>query len=825
MEEEIRRRKDHAVLIHPRTKGDPGKVKYDRSLESVNIRSDELSAFAVRRGNGNPVFSLFSVCDLPEGLSDVEPGLTSCSLSDGPHDVTLHVSGNVRTAVRDGAFTVQSVKKTKKIPDRITPAYDRAFFALSVINAFIVTSAANAKSVRLILSYENGEETASCGGNLDYALLSGTVSLLLSRAAPLINLAFERGSVCRDELAALKFPYGTVRDGQKDLMIETMRVIRTGKKLLACAPTGIGKTVSVLYPALKSIGAGLSDKIFYLTSKGTTGKAASDLITLISNKAPHLRCVTLESKERLCPERGVSDGCFYCPLNADLPSGDAFLPVEYRLASATGEILSRSESIGRSALLETAEKYRVCPHELSLKVSEYCDVIICDYNYVFDGEVKLRRYFGEKGNPASEKYVFLVDEAHNLPARIRDTYSSVLRPVDFEEIFDLIKSGAIEDPAIEDALGELFAAFAEVLESCADSSSIRETANGEALTGYSSLSETPRGLYSSLVKIKKAFFPFTRKECEHRDAFRRAYKTVSKFIFCTDSANEKFRFLAERENEDLSCSVLCLDPSDVISSALKPAHAVVMFSATLSPKEYFTEVTGFRDEEYLELDSPFDPSNLSVMICDSVSTRLTDRKKTAPDVAELIAAAFSGLAGKYLVYFPSFDYMNVVLNEFLKIAPKVPVVVQKTEMTGAERSKFISLFSSDKYSELIGFSVLGGMFSEGIDLTGDSLIGVIVVGAGLTGISSSLNMISGYYDEKYEKGYEFSYLYPAVNRLQQAVGRVIRSEYDRGIALLIDSRLGDPSVARLFPTYWHPIKLVSDPDSLIRCIKDFTDNK
>ena len=796
-------------------------MKYDRSNGRVHIRADELSEYAVKRGGGNSVFSLFSVCDAPEGLSDVAQELSFFDHSDGENDVTLRVSGNVRYSDGGDYLTVLSSKKVRKIPERVNPAYDRAFFALSAVNAFIVCSAAGRDSVRLILSYEKNGETAFCSGILDRGMLSGTVGSLISRASPLIALARERGTVCRDELAALKFPYGAVREGQRELMIETMRVIRTGDKLLACAPTGIGKTVSVLYPALKSAGAGLSDKIFYLTSKGMTGKAASDLLSLISKDAPHLRSITLEAKERLCPDRGVSDGCFDCPLNADLPSGDAFLPVEYRLAAATGEVCSRGTAPGRAVILEAAEKYRVCPHELSLKVSEFCDVIICDYNYVFDGEVKLRRYFGEKGNRDSEKFVFLVDEAHNLPVRIRDTYSAALKPVDFEEIFDLIKSGAVEDGAVEDALGGLFSAFAEVLDGCADSSSLRETPNGEVLSGYSSLPETPSDLYSALVKVKKAFLPFVRKESEHRDAFRRALRTVSKFIFCSDAADGKFRFLAEREDSDLTCSVLCLDPSTVIASALGSARASVLFSATLSPKEYFTEVAGFRDEEYLELDSPFDPGNLSVMICDSVSTRLSDRKKTASDVAELIAATISGMPGKYLVYFPSFEYLNVVLKEFLKISPDVPVVAQKSEMTATERNKFVSLFSSDKYSELIGFSVLGGMFSEGIDLTGDSLIGVVVVGAGLTGISSSLNMISGYYDEKFEKGYEFSYLYPAVNRLQQAVGRVIRSEDDRGIALLIDSRLGEPAVARLFPTHWHPIKLVSDPASLAACIADF----
>ena len=796
-------------------------MRYEKSTNTVVLTSAELSAFAVKRETANSVASKFSVCDMPAIFSDVPGEFASFVTASGDTEITLCASENTRYAENGGDITVISTKKVRKIPDRITPTCDRAFFARASVDAYVVGTAAGVHSVRIVMAFEKDNETVCCGSELEREFLEKTVSSLLSRAAPAVSLACDRGLFCRDELRALKFPYGSVREGQRDLMTETMRVIRTGKKLLACAPTGIGKTVSVLYPALKSIGAGLADKIFYLTAKGITGKTASDLLSRISGNAPHLRSITLGSKEKLCPTRGFSDGCYGCPLASDLTEGNMVLPVEYRLACAAAEVSSRSPLSEKGVLADTAEKYRVCPHELSLKVSEFCDVVICDYNYVFDGRIKLRRYFCDRGNPDGERFVFLIDEAHNVPVRVRDTYSRSIKPSDFGEIFDLIKAHAVDDTSLEDALGSVFEAFTGILGACGDSSSLRETENGEKLVGYTSLAEPPAALVSSLLKIKKAIMPYVQRGNEFRDTFKRTLMAVSDFLFCADAADGKFRFLAEREDSDLTCSVICLDPSTIISDSIRPAHATVMFSATLSPKEYFTEQTGFRGEDYLELDSPFEPDRLSVMICDSVSTRLSDRKKTAADVAELIAATVEEMPGKYLVFFPSFEYLNTVLKEFLKRDCPIPVVAQKSEMTAPERAKFLSLFSSDKYSSLLGFSVLGGMFSEGIDLSGESLIGVIVVGTGLTGISSSLNMISDYYEDKYEKGYEFAYLYPAVNRIQQAVGRVIRSEDDRGIALLIDSRLGDPAVASLFPTCWRPVKLVSDPDSLAACIREF----
>ena len=791
-------------------------MKYDRDSKRVVVSSEELSSFVVKKNGAGAIYSLFQPDEYRAGFSDAPENSIFSDLSVEGFDIRLVISGTVETSGDRAAAAVK--KKVRRLPGAAS-APEPSFFAQSLVNAYIVCMSGGNPSLMLSLVFESPEGTAVTSASLEAEYLKKTVEGLLRRALPLISAAHQRGTVAKDELNDLGFPYETVREGQRDLMVETMRTIRKGAKLLACAPTGIGKTVSVLYPALKSLGAGFADKIFYLTAKSVTGKAALDLLERISDGAPHVRAIMLEPKEKLCSTDKVNEGCRSCPLLDDLPSADSMIPPGLRLASAAAEVLKTGPVIGRGTVLLSAEKHRVCPHELFLRVSEFCDVVVCDCNYVFDGRVMLRRYFADGGN--GERFVFLADEAHNLPDRIRDMYSGSVRPADFEEVFNVLKTGAVTDEKLEDAVASAFSSFGAVLGECSESSSLKETGDGEVLAGYIKRPEMPEDLFLSLSAVKKALIPYARGDGVMSEPARRLLSVVSKILFCSEVSDEKFRFLAERENNDLRCSVVCLDPSEIVKRSLRAARASVMFSATLSPKEYFTGVLGFLDEEYLELDSPFDPSHLSVTVCDSISTRLSDRKKTVADLAEMICAAISERPGKYIVYFPSFEYLKLALREFARISPDVPIVEQKSSMTRAERNRFISLFSSDKHSSLVGFSVLGGMFSEGIDLSGDDLIGVVVVGAGLSGITSQLNMIGEYYDEKYERGYEFAYLYPAVNRIQQAVGRVIRTENDVGCAVLIDDRLADPSSARLFPTGWHPIKIVSDPESLSRVLREF----
>lgn len=802
-------------------------MKYDRSADAVIVGSDELALFAYRRPErGAPDgYETFDGYAKESDEISARDAATRVPFPDDADGVRVIVESRAEAVYSsaDGLPAVCASKAVRKLPSRISPSADPSLLARAVVDAYAYCRDTGITDVKVRITFDGGDGSASLEKTFTAEELLSLTGTLVRRAAPFIRLAWEKGTVRAEELSALRFPYEGIRQGQRDLMTETMKTIRLGKKLLVCAPTGIGKTVSVLYPALKSIAGGYCDKVFYLTAKNVTGKAALDCMELLSKSAPHVRTVMIEAKEKLCSTGGYSDGCFGCAMTGDVYENGVFVPYARRESEAAAEAAEAGPILTRETLTAIAKKYRVCPYELSLDVSLFCEVVICDYNYVYDRKVSFRRYFAarERNGERDEKYVFLIDEAHNLPDRVRSMYSASVSPDDLAETASLLKSGAVTDDSLLSALANAASAFSDVRDACRDTLSVRETEGEERLTGYYTSREFPPVLASALSSLLGAALPFTRKGSEHRETFKRLTDRLSAVLYAVEESDDRFRFLAEREGDGLTCSMMCLDPSEIISRRTALSDGAVMFSATLSPREYFTGVMGFDDGSVLELDSPFDRENLSVTVFDAVSTRLTDREKTASAVAEAIDRTVNAKRGKYIVYFPSYEYMKTVCREYLKLKPEQPAVMQKRSMTKSERARFLSIFSSREYDAVTGFSVLGGMFSEGIDLTGDSLIGVIIVGAGLSGISSHLNMMSEYYQNKYEQGYEFAYLFPAMNKIQQAVGRVIRTESDRGVAVLIDHRLGDPGAASLFPESWQPVKRATDADELTAVLRAF----
>ena len=287
--------------------------------------------------------------------------------------------------------------------------------------------------------------------------------------------------------------------------------------------------------------------------------------------------------------------------------------------------------------------------------------------------------------------------------------------------------------------------------------------------------------------------------------------------------DERFCFFAEKTGEQVNVDLLCLDPSDIIRRMNTAAKAVIQFSATLSPMEYYKTVSGTPNAAELDLASPYDRENLCLVAYDSVSTRFGDRKNSAYEVAEAIAEAISVKEGNYLVYFSSYSYMKTVFRHFAPMMPEATLVMQKAGMSYKERERFLSVFGDRRYRNVVGFCVLGGMFSEGIDLTGEKLIGAVIVGTGMPGLSAKRNIMMEYYDSTMEKGREFAYIFPGMNKVLQAAGRVIRSEEDRGMVLLIDDRYGEPGTRLLFPEHWRHLRYTGDPRSLRHILAEFWD--
>jgi Rad3-related DNA helicase len=471
-----------------------------------------------------------------------------------------------------------------------------------------------------------------------------------------------------------------------------------------------------------------------------------------------------------------------------------------------------------SRVKEIAKRYRMCPYELSLDLSELCDVIICDYNYVFSPTVYLKRYFEENKN--GEKFIFLVDEAHNLPDRARDMFSSRLTTDDFEYIIGLVG----ENSKLTDASLSVLKGFEGLERLCTDNMNYDGDGGG---VGYCVERALPENFVRTLSEFSEKCDGWMKYNRDH-DAFFAvedlSYKLYEFRKICEHFDKHYLTFINTAKGKT-SLLLYCLDPSQNLSVALERAVATVMFSATLTPTDYFADVLGGGKKTVsVSFESPFPKENLCVAIVDGVSTRYEDREVSYKKIAACIAATLSAKVGNYMVFFPSYKFLDEVERIFSKKYPKVQVLKQEKNMSQTQREAFLSSFVDDGRLR-VGFCVLGGSFSEGIDLPGKRLIGSVIVGVGLPGLSDENNIIRDYYEDKCGFGYDYAYTYPGMNSVLQAVGRVIRTETDRGIAVLIDDRYAEQKYRELFPSEWNGAKLVGDARSLAEIARRFWQNQ
>ena len=615
----------------------------------------------------------------------------------------------------------------------------------------------------------------------------------------------ERVTVRLPSMKSLSFPYKRMRDGQSEFIKSAYRNIARGTTLFATAPTGTGKTVSALFPAVRALGDQRCDKVFYFTPKTTTARAAEDCISLFSERGAKIRALTLSAKERLC-ENGL-----VCREARDLCANTK----SNKLSDATIALYNEELTVTRKEdVRRVAKAHGVCPYELSLTYSELCDVIICDVNYLFDPDVYLRRYFTVGG-----QYAFLIDEAHNLPDRARDMFSSE------------ISEEEIVIPSLSDCLSpfsetkkksrELAEKFFNLLYPFVKED-IRFDENSNKVAS-SHTSEIPTKLYGAFFSLIKAVEKEISDNLSARDEeapsrLKLLYDylhSVKKFYSAMERFSDGYELFVFYENDKIRAKIFCIDPARDIAMRVAKGRAAVFFSATLSPLYYYKSVLGGDGSaEILSLPSPFVSEQLSVSIINSVSTRYSERERTLPAVLRTIAATVSAKRGNYMVFLPSFDYAEMLYEAFRTKYPKINSICQSQNMSAKEKAEFLSEFEKESHSYLVGFAVLGGIYSEGIDLYGDRLIGAIVVGIGLPGLSYEREAMCAYYDDKFEEGRQFAYIYPGMNRVLQAAGRVIRREDDKGIIVLIDDRFSDPLYKKIVPKLWDGMQFISDAKEL-----------
>ncbi|HBJ19423.1 MAG TPA: hypothetical protein DDY70_06800 [Clostridiales bacterium] len=625
----------------------------------------------------------------------------------------------------------------------------------------------------------------------------------------------ERVTVRLSSFAALRFPYRKPREGQEEFIHAVYRTVKRGGRLFAEAPTGTGKTVSALYPALRAMAAGGCDKVFYFTPKRTTAKAAEDCLCDLSHAGAVLTAVTLTAKEHICERHTVCrTGRAACPLAKVNKLADAALAL-YK----EGLVV-----VGMAELRRVGEAFGVCPYELALTYAELADVVILDFNYLFDPFVYLKRFFTDGGN-----YAFLIDEAHNLPERAAAMYSAEISE---EEI-----AGASlplgEHAALRHATKEAAEAFRATLFPIL-ASELREDKDGEKV-GATHTRELPARIYSLFDALasateKEIFITLSSKEEgkeEKLAALRSYYAAIRRFHKILSYFDDRYEAFYFYDGGRLTLKLFCVDTGRVISDRLDLGRSAVFFSGTLSPLPYFRAMLGADgSDETLTLPSPFDRGQLSVAIMDKIGTRLSERERTLPAVLRVIAATVSAKRGNYIVFTPSFAYNAMLAAAFRAKYPKIRVLEQTRGATEEDTDAFFKAFRDPDPSYLVAFCVTGGVYSEGIDLAGDSLIGTVIVGTGMPAVSFERESMCAYFDEKYEAGKAYAYVYPGMNRVLQAGGRVIRREEDRGVIVLIDDRFSDPLYKKSIPALWRGLKFVGDAKGLKMLLDKFwSENK
>ena len=792
-------------------------MKYNKESCAVELTAKELCLLALRRGDigGAILYDGEDDHDDPnlyyrlqsEAGAYYNPNVELCNtlFLDGLYfTVTAFADGVIR---KNGTLIVDKIKCTSRAGDPRVP--DAFTMAMLKCSAYFIAVRDGLSVVEGRVSYYNTKTQ-----KLRYQRYTFLASELKEFYTSLVErIKFRAVATAERELDVLPsaqnavFPYGELREGQERMIRESYSAMRRGKRT--------GKTISSLFPAIRALGSGYCDKIFYLTPKAQTRREAFLAASKLHETGCLTRTVIISAKEQMCvcpfKSMGVGDCC-----NAERCE---FARGYYdKVDGALKEMLENYRGYSRSLIMQMASKYRVCPYELSLDLSELCDVVICDYNYAFDPFVYFRRYFGAAA--PKKKYVFLIDEAHDLADRARQTYSAEVHMRDFALA---LEQNADIGGELESSISSAIAAMRTIRRLCDDTVVKDESGNEYGFYISSEPSE----------RIAKAFEGFSKKcgEWLHKNEAHPLYahlsalnSSVGRYLKISGYFDRNFKFFAEISGSDAIARIYCVDPSDLMNSLLTRASSSVMFSATLTPTEYFCDVLGGgKGAERVALESPFSPENLCVAVADYVDARFETRDDNAKKFATVIAATVSAKAGNYIAYFPSYKCLEQTLRVFEKKYPQVETVVQKRNMNAEQRDEFLSAFKNDEGHLRIGFCVLGGAFAEGVDLPGSRLIGSIIFGVGLPGLSNERNIVKEHFDLKSDEGigYDYAYTFPGMNNVLQAAGRVIRREEDVGVVVLADDRYATPKYRALFPSHWKGVQYAGNASSIAEIMRRF----
>ena len=592
----------------------------------------------------------------------------------------------------------------------------------------------------------------------------------------------------------LEFPFD-YREGQRELASDVYRTIYRKKNLFIQAPTGTGKTMSTIYPSVRAVGEGLAEKIFYLTAKSITATVALDAFRILGGKGYQAKTVLITAKEKMC----VCEEMDCNPQNCPYAEGHFD-----RVNDAVFELLQKEEIFTREIFLEQAHRHRVCPFELCLDTASWADNIICDYNYVFDPNVYLRRFFAEG---TKEEYLFLVDEAHNLVERARSMYSAVLVKEDFLAVKKLVKPYSKKVAAELEKCNKILLAYK------------RECEDYQICENISNFA-------FALMRFGAAADTFLQKSTEFpgKKEFLDLYLKVRHFLNMYERLDEHYVIYTQfLENHSFMIKLFCVDPALNLQECLDKGRSTVFFSATLLPIQYYKKLLSTKEDNYaIYAKTAFSKEQSCLLIGDGVSSKYTRRNRMEfQNIAKYIQKIVSAKNGNYMVFFPSYRFLEQVYEEFFPMmGEQTDCIVQTTGMKEEEREEFLGEFEKERKHSLVGFCVMGGIFGEGIDLKEELLIGAIVVGTGLPQVGQEREILRQYFETHSGEGFDYAYRYPGMNKVLQAAGRVIRTKEDRGVIALLDERFLQWEYRRLFPREWEEYTVCSH-ESVSNVLKNF----
>ncbi len=758
----------------------------------VQLSVRRLVEYAYRSGSIESAFR--SASTMTEGTKAhqrIQKLYNEGDLKEVPLNVTLpyeglffSIEGRCDGILFEGeSLVIDEIKSTVKPLEEIEAHTFPVHWAQAKCYAYMYAMLNQKEAMTIQLRYVNLDEDNQTCFRQTWTIedLEDFVLEMVATYAPFAIMMNTHRSERDARIQELEFPFSEYRDGQRQLAGGVYKTIREGANLFANAPTGIGKTISTIFPAIKAIGEGHIERFLYLTAKTITRTAAESAFSLLGKNDLPLHVVTLTAKDKICFKEKTICEKEYCE----------FANGYYdRINDAILDLLTHETFMTRHVIEGYARKHQVCPFEFSLDVAYVSDVMICDYNYIFDPRVALKRFFDEQ----KKQTALLIDEAHNLVDRARDMFSASLTQASFYALERATQAQRSALYQVSRTINDYFLALRKRLER-------------PGLV----LKDQPDDLLEQLERFSE--------EAEHElllngeahtpQDLMESYFAVQSFLRISKLYDERYVTLADEVNGDLVVRLFCIDPSFQLQQMSKHYRSKVFFSATLLPFQYYLDMLGKEEGDYsLTLTSPFPKENIRVGI-QSLSTRFKDRERTRKAIAHTINSQIQSEPGNYLVFAPSYQYLDDLYDQFSSIKGTVETVLQDPVMTEEAREGFLENFQPRKGGSLVGFSILGGLFSEGIDLKGDRLNGVIVVGVGLPQIGLERDVIKAHFDTHGKNGFDYAYVYPGFTKVLQAGGRVIRSETDKGTLLLVDDRFRSPKYQRLLPPEWQGYQIVT----------------